>query len=141
MTEKTVNPTREALTLLRELPPDQPVVMLNLLHYREQAAYPADAEATPCSGREAYKRYSRIAQKHVAAIGGELAWLGSVQAHLIAPAQERWDDVMLVRYPSVAAFLQMLADPEYQAATVHRTAALEDSRLIATSQLIPAADG
>ncbi|HAQ87378.1 MAG TPA: DUF1330 domain-containing protein, partial [Pseudomonas sp.] len=28
------------------------------------------------------------------------------------------------------AFLAMLADPEYRAATIHRTAALADSRLI-----------
>ena len=40
---------------------------------------------------------------------------------------------MLVRYPSTTAFLSMLADPEYQAATVHRSAALADSRLIGTT--------
>ena len=41
--------------------------------------------------------------------------------------------VGVVRTPSKAAFLSMLADPEYRAATEHRTAALADSRLIATT--------
>ena len=45
----------------------------------------------------------------------------------------RGDELLLVRYPSKAAFLSMLADPEYRAATEHRTAALADSRLIATT--------
>lgn len=137
MSTKTIDPTRASLALLRELPQDGPIVMLNLLRYRAQADYPAATEAAPCSGREAYRRYSRLAQAHVAAVGGELLWLGAVQAQVIAPAEERWDDVMLVRYPSVAAFLQMLAAPDYQAATVHRTAALEDSRLMATQQTTP----
>lgn len=137
MPSKTIDPTRASIADLRELPQDAPVVMLNLLRYRKQAAYPSSAEAAPCSGREAYRRYSRLAQQQVAAVGGEVLWLGAVQAHVIAPAAECWDDALLVRYPSVAAFLQMLAKPDYQAATVHRTAALEDSRLIATKQTSP----
>ena len=54
----------------------------------------------------------------------------AAQVALIAPEGEQWDELLLVRYPSKAAFLGMLADPEYRAATVHRTAALADSRLI-----------
>lgn len=137
MTNITIDPTRAGLTQLQALPQDTPVVMLNLLRYREQAVYPEAAQAPPCSGREAYRRYGRVAQQQVAAVGGELLWLGAVQAQLIAPTDEQWDEVMLVRYPSVAAFLQMLSEPDYQAATVHRTAALANSRLIATQQKHP----
>ena len=56
--------------------------------------------------------------------------LAAAQVALIAPEGEQWDELLLVRYPSKAAFLGMLADTEYRAATVHRTAALADSRLI-----------
>ncbi len=129
---KTVDPTRAALAELAALPQDKPVVMLNLLRYRDAAAYPPEAAFDPCSGREAYRRYSRTAVKQVAAVGGEVVWAGAAMLGVIAPPDERWDDVLLVRYPSVAAFLDMLGTPDYQAATVHRTAALEDSRLIAT---------
>lgn len=137
MTNITIDPTRASLAQLQALPQDAPVVMLNLLRYREQAVYPEAAQVPPCSGREAYQRYGRVAQQQVAAVGGELLWLGAVQAQLIAPSDEQWDEVMLVRYPSVTAFLQMLSEPDYQAATVHRTAALANSRLIATQQKHP----
>ena len=56
--------------------------------------------------------------------------MANARVALIAPEQEHWDEVLLVRYPSPEAFLAMLADPEYRAATIHRTAALADSRLI-----------
>ena len=51
---------------------------------------------------------------------------------------EQWDIVILVRYPTRRHFVEMLADPDYQAIAPVRAAALEDSRLIETSQLLPA---
>jgi hypothetical protein len=58
--------------------------------------------------------------------------MGHVAVSVIAPEGEEWDDAVLVEYPSRKAFLDMLALPDYQAAVFHRTAALDDSRLIAT---------
>jgi uncharacterized protein (DUF1330 family) len=66
----------------------------------------------------------------VRGVGGQVQLLAQAKVALIAPAGEQWDEVLLVHYPSRQAFLGMLADAEYQAATVHRTAALADSRLI-----------
>ena len=110
-----------------------PLVMLNLLRYRERARYPAGAGAVdPCSGREAYQRYAAVALQKVASVGGRIVWMGRVAASVIAPEGEEWDDAVLVEYPSRKAFLAMIGLPDYQAAAVHRTAALEDSRLIAT---------
>ena len=120
----SLNPSREQLAAFAEqMPDDAPILMLNLLRYREAADY-------PCSGREAYRRYSRTALAKVQGVGGRVELLAAAQVALIAPAGEQWDELLLVRYPSKAAFLGMLADPEYRAATVHRTAALADSRLI-----------
>ena len=48
-------------------------------------------------------------------------------------AKERWDEILLVEYPSAAAFAAMVTSPEYKAIVFHRTAALEDSRLVATT--------
>ena len=104
----------------------------------ERAAYPDGFGAEPCSGREAYQRYAAVATGRIASVGGRLVWLGSAQHTLIGPEAERWDDAVLVEYPSRKAFLAMVSQPEYQAAAPHRTAALEDSRLIATHTL---ADG
>ena len=38
--------------------------------------------------------------------------------------------VILVRYPSAAAFIELATDRGYLATMGHRTAALEDSRLV-----------
>ena len=50
----SLNPSREQLAAFAEqMPDDAPILMLNLLRYREAADYPADSEHAPCSGREA----------------------------------------------------------------------------------------
>ena len=131
--QRTVEPSPERLQgFLAKLDDATPLVMINLLRYRERAQYPAGAGADPCSGREAYGRYAAVALQKVASVGGRLVWMGRVAASVIAPEGEEWHDAVLVEYPSRKAFLAMIALPDYQAAVLHRTAALEDSRLIAT---------
>jgi uncharacterized protein (DUF1330 family) len=123
---------RDVESPLAGIPDDQPVVMINLLRYRDRAAYPEGSGVEPCSGRDAYRRYGARSIGFITAVGGEVIWQGSTKAVLIGPTSERWDKALLVRYPSKRAFLEMVGNPAYQAITFHRTAALEDSRLIAT---------
>ncbi|ASK33613.1 DUF1330 domain-containing protein [Alloalcanivorax mobilis] len=128
-----VDPDKNALPdILKSIPADTPIVMLNLLRYRAVARY-KDGEAE-YDGREAYRRYSLVAFEKVKGVGGEIIWSGDALAGVIAPPDEHWDEVLLVRYPSIAAFASMLADPEYKQATKHRTAALDEARLICTRQ-------
>lgn len=134
---QTINPTGDALAQLRALPQDRPIVMLNLLRYHPAASYPPGTDFAACSGAEAYRRYSKTAVVKIAEVGGEVLWMGKALAAVIAPPEERWDEVVLVRYPSPEAFLRMIGMPDYQAATVHRTAALADARLVATAQTTP----
>jgi uncharacterized protein (DUF1330 family) len=130
---RTVEPPPERLQAFLAAPDDgAPLVMINLLRYRARAQYPPGAGQEPCSGREAYQRYGAVALRKVASVGGRVVWMGRVAASVIAPEGEEWDDAVLVEYPSRAAFVAMIALPDYQAAVVHRTAALADSRLIAT---------
>lgn len=127
----SLNPSAEQLKRFAEqMPPGEPILMLNMLRFNNEAAYPAGSEELSCSGREAYARYSRTALQKVRAAGGNVETMALARVALIAPEHEHWDEVLLVRYPSPEAFLAMLADPQYRAATVHRTAALADSRLI-----------
>ena len=80
---KPIDPDPGAFSeALKTLPKDKPVVMLNLLAFRDQAAYEADSEesSVPCSGREAYARYSKLAIKHVAGCGGQVIFMGAAQA-------------------------------------------------------------
>jgi uncharacterized protein (DUF1330 family) len=122
--------------LMHDIAQPGPVVMINLLRYREHADYPADFAAKPCSGREAYQRYAAVATVKVAEAGGKILWMAAVKTALIAPDGEQFDDAVLVQYPSRAAFVEMVSRPDYLAAAPHRTAALADSRLLVTEPLL-----
>ena len=120
---------------LAEYPTGEPVVMLNLLRFRERASYPAQHPADPCTGFEAFMRYSAGVIPLIAAIGGEVVWQGRQAAMLIGPQDKDWHLVVLVRYPGAGAFVDMIDSDDYRTVSVHRTAALEDSRLIAMREL------
>ncbi len=127
---RTVDPTEADLQrLAREVPANTPVTMLNLLKFRAQARYPKDSGHAPCPGREAFERYSEVARQKVKQVGGQPMFWADAMARFIGPVGEDWDVMVLVNYPSVQAFLQMVAMPDYLAAAVHRSAALEDARL------------
>jgi uncharacterized protein (DUF1330 family) len=123
-----------------ELPKNVPVVMLNLLRFKDEAQYPRKYPHPACSGAEAYQRYSDALMGYLAEVDGEVLSYGKALSPLIAPDGEDWDAMLLVRYPSADAFKGMMSAPGYHQATVHRTAALDDSRLIAceTTELFAA---
>ena len=109
------------------------VVMLNLLRFRGVADYstvPELAPGKPISGEEAYRLYMRHTLPHLESSGGRLLFYGQGGAFLIGPGDERWDAVMLVEQSSTAAFMAFASNAEYLAGIGHRTAALEDSRLL-----------
>jgi hypothetical protein len=110
-----------------------PVTMLNLLRFRSEAdysAFPDLAPEEPITGRQAYDLYVTHTLPFLATAGGSLTFAGAGGNYLIGPMDERWDVVMLVRYPSVQAFMGMADNSAYLAGIGHRTAALEDSRLL-----------
>ena len=65
-------------------------------------------------------------------VGGRIVWSGDFRMLLIGPEAERWDLCFIAAYPSAAAFVEMVKDPDYQKAVLLRQAAVEDSRLIRT---------
>ena len=128
-----LEPTNDNGRLLVERAITGPVVMLNLLRFRESAdysAFPELAPVEPTSGREAYDRYVAHTMPFLTAAGGELLFLGTGGSYLIGPLLERWEVVMLVRHASVQVFMEMAENEEYLAGLGHRVAALEDSRLL-----------
>ena len=62
--------------------------------------------------------------------GGEILSSGDGQPFFIGPEGERWDKAMLIRQASLEAFLGFATHEAYLAGLGHRTAALEDSRLL-----------
>ena len=132
MTDGYVGFSREAFAAFRADDRPGPVQMLNLIRLRERAAYgdghPPSGE--PVSGREAYEAYSRLSAPVFRRLGGRIVWRGGFELTLIGPAAEAWDIAFVAEYPSVAAFAEMIRDPDYRAAMRHRQAAVADSRLV-----------
>ena len=63
--------------------------------------------------------------------GGRVIWAGHADQILIGDPAEEWDQVLLVEYPSRAAFLDMVSQPAYQDAHQHRESGLERTIVIA----------
>jgi uncharacterized protein (DUF1330 family) len=128
-----ISPTPESIQALLSRKIEGPVTMLNLLRFRDVADYsdsPDLGPDDPISGEEAYAIYSAHTLPHLAAVGGTVVFAGEGGSLLIGPEQARWDRVLLVQYPNLGAFLEMTQDPDYHKGAGHRTAALEDSRLL-----------
>ena len=135
MSERYVDPSREAFDAFKQRPRDRAVEMLNLVRFREWAAYPTDhpAAGKRISGSEAYRNYSKDSAPIFARVGGTIIWSAAPELVLIGPPDERWDAIFVARYPTAAAFLAMVTDEAYRRAVVHRQAAVQTSRLIRTA--------
>lgn len=122
-----VDPERDQFEAFKALPRDEPIMMLNLVRFRDKAEY---EDGRDVSGAEAYAAYGRESGPIFQRVGGTIVWRGGPQATLIGPKDERWDAVFVARYPTAGAFLEMVTDPQYRIAVKHRQAAVLDSRLI-----------
>ncbi|MRJ77598.1 DUF1330 domain-containing protein [Aeromicrobium sp. SMF47] len=116
----SVDPTGNDLK--RYLAEDEggPVVMLNLLRFAPD-------------GRPSYDQYAREIGPHLQKVGARVLYIGNTSTALVAPDGFDWDAVLLVEYPTRAAFSAMVADPDYQRITHLRTEALSEAVLQATT--------
>ena len=132
MSEAYIDPGAANFQAFKALPRDTPINMLNLLRYRELAAYPAGHEhaGKGWSGRRAYAEYGRTSGDLFRRLGGRIVWRGAFETMVTGPESERWDDAFIAHYPDAGAFFAMIKDPGYQQAVINRTAALADSRLV-----------
>jgi uncharacterized protein (DUF1330 family) len=133
MDKKYLMPTQEAGRdfVMRQI--QGSVVMLNLIRFREIADYSATPElgpSEPISGQRAYQQYIEYTLPFLTKSGGEILFIGEGGAFLIGPSDEHWDAVLLIRQDSVNSFLAFESDQDYLKGIGHRTAALEDSRLL-----------
>jgi uncharacterized protein (DUF1330 family) len=131
--ENAVYPTQAQIAGLMGEKSEKPIVMLNLLKFRDKAQY-ADGHASDLSGREAYMLYGAVMQKVVAREGGRILFTGAVASLAIGTVDELWDATALVEYPSAAAFARIATSPEVAEIGVHRAAGLAGQLLIRVSQ-------
>jgi len=109
------------------------VVMLNLLRFREVADYtdfPDLSPGQPISGREAFQKYIDHTLPFLRQSGGDINFLGEGGKYFVGPQEERWDLVMLIRQQSLDSFIAFATNEAYLVGVGHRSASLEDSRLL-----------
>lgn len=126
-------PTHEQLETFLAGPPDRPVVMLNMLTFKQEA----DATHAGMSGEEAVMQYSRAMRSFVESRGGTFVLAAHVDSQLIGGGGEKFHFVGIMRYPSRTAYLELAGDPEI-AATIgkHREAGLESQWLFAMTEVV-----
>jgi uncharacterized protein (DUF1330 family) len=118
----TVETTSAQFAALTARPADAPVVMVNLLKFREN------------DGLESYLRYGQEVAPHLERVGATIRYGGTAPAVVIGDGEcPWWDAILIVEYPSPAAFIDMVTTEEYAQVHQHRAAALDRGDLIATS--------
>jgi uncharacterized protein (DUF1330 family) len=121
-TNPSLEPTAEQFAALAARPADEPVVMVNLLKFKQSG------------GLERYLQYGQEIVPHLQRVGGKIRFGGGAPGVVIGDGDKPWwDAIFIVEYPSPAAFIDMVTDQEYLKVHEHRAAALERGDLIATS--------
>ncbi len=115
---------------LRALERNVPVVMLNLMRFRERSL---DGDG---SGWDAYLRYSALTVPMIKARGGTLLWTGNARTVALGRQHDnQWDYVALVYYPTVDAFIDMMTSPDYEKfCDPHRRNGCAEHVIIATEE-------
>lgn len=121
--ESYLDINQEQFKAFAQLSMQMPVVMMNLLRFKDEVP------ETGLSGEESYKEYMRQATPFFAKANAEVLYLGKPQTMLIGPENEElWDKVLLIKYNTIAGFLEMVRAEGYPSHL--RKQALMDSRLI-----------
>jgi hypothetical protein len=115
---------------LAELDQQAPVVMLNLMRFRDRSL---DGDG---SGWDAYLRYSALTVPMIKARGGTLLWTGDAEAVALGPQDgNQWDYLALVYYPTVTAFIDMMTSADYETrCDPHRINGCAEHVIVATRE-------
>ncbi|HLJ62719.1 MAG TPA: DUF1330 domain-containing protein [Stellaceae bacterium] len=103
--------------------------MVNMLRLRPRSL---DGNGT---GWDAYLRYSAAVMPLIKARGGGVIWAGQGETVALGPeAGNHWDYVVLVHYPSRAAFLDMMTSADYAKANIHRENGVSEHVILASHE-------
>lgn len=127
-----IDPTPEQFRALVESTDESPIVMVNLIRFKDQATGIDEGK----TGAQAYATYGEKIAPYLAEAGGRVLVATASVESVIGPEEPEWDAVLLVRYPSRKAFIGMITNPGYQKEHEHRAAGVEEARLILSSQTL-----
>jgi len=131
-----ITPTKEQFSAFAHHAREGEVVMLNLLHFADRQPESGPEEAGPSTGKAAYRDYSEDVVRMVESRGGRVLWTGQPEQVLIGDDHhDGWDLVVLVAYPSRAAFIDMVTSPSYSESHTKRERGLDRTVLLACKPL------
>ena len=124
-----LQPSGDQVRALRDRATGEPIAMLNLLKFKDQAEY---QDGRPCdlTGQQAYQLYAAAFREIMGPRGVRILYAGEPRGVLIGGGDDLWDEVAIIQYPNTQVMLDMLRDETYQAAQQHRAAGLEGQLLI-----------
>lgn len=118
----TLDTTPEQFAALAARPVDAPVLMVNLLKFKDP------------DGLQRYLQHGREVAPHLDRVGATIRYAGTAPAVIIGDGQQPWwDAILIVEHPTQAAFIEMVTDTDYAKVHEHCAAARERGDLIATS--------
>lgn len=120
-------PTPEQFQAFLEGDDGAPIVMVNLLRFRDAASAPDEG----ISGEDAYRRYSDRMLEFIAARGARVLYSGHLKGQVIGEAGDGFHMIALVEYPSRREFVEIATHEYVRDIGVHRTAGLESQWLLA----------
>nr|WP_070959949.1 DUF1330 domain-containing protein [Hyphomonas sp. Mor2] len=119
-----VRPTQpEQIQAMTEPGPEGPIFMINLLKFKDKAAY-EDGRETDLTGRQAYGLYGAAVAGILPEFGGRLFYISDVTFLSLGQVEELWDEVAIAAYPDRGSLLRMSMSEAWQEASVHRAAGL-----------------
>jgi uncharacterized protein (DUF1330 family) len=125
---RAIDPAPEEVGAFLAKEPDRPLLVLNLNRHRDRAEYAR-------YGRNTLPHLLRRGDGPVFVAGAGPTVVGAESHPLAGP----WDEILLVRYESRGAMLDMLRDPEYQRGLPYRERGLVRAGLVAACPLPPPA--
>jgi uncharacterized protein (DUF1330 family) len=115
--------TPEQMEAMAAPGPDGPIYMVNLLKFRERAAY-EDGRSCDLSGRDAYQIYARAVVELLPRFGGQAIFAGDVTHLSLGRVEDLWDEIAIARYPRRSDMVRMSMSAKWRAIAVHRSAGL-----------------
>ena len=122
---RAIDPRPADFAVFLESQAQRPLDVLNLNQHEDRAAYARYGQST----------ITQLLRRKAGPI-----WMADAASVVVGapshPLDQPWDEILLVRYPSRGAMLDMLRDPEYQRGLPHREQGLARAALIAACPLL-----
>src|SRR5208283_4318744 len=113
--------------LSEKVPDGESVAILHLLRYRDSVG----TGRNDMTGRQSFERYFQGSLPILMKVGARPLWRGQVRFVLFGGEVERWEEAVLVTFPTLGAFQRMLAvDQDLHQTSRHKIGCQRNTRMV-----------